>query len=69
MIRKGIDKLIGKECKIIAREPGEEYPFVVFGTLTEIDHANGFLVIDSKEGVGCINIATVEAIRPKNKDD
>lgn len=69
MSRKCINRLIGKKCKIVAREPGEKNPFVVFGMLTEFDEKSGFLVIESKEGTGCVNIATVEAIKPRIKKE
>ena len=68
MSRKCISKLIGKKCKIIAREPGEKNPFVVSGVLTDFDDKNGHLVIESKKGIGIINITTVEAIKPKFKN-
>ena len=67
MVNKCINKLIGKQCKIVAHEPGEKKPFVVFGTLTEFDEKNGLLVVESKEGFGCVNIATIEAIKPRIK--
>jgi len=69
MSNKCINRLIGKKCKIVAREPGEKDPFVVTGTLTDFDDKNGLLVIESKKGIGCINIATVEAIKPRFKKE
>jgi len=68
MSRKCISKLIGRNCKIIAREPGEKNPFIVSGVLTDFNEKNGHLVIESKEGIGIININTVEAIKPKLKN-
>ena len=65
MGNKCINRLIGKKCKIVAREPGEKNPFTISGTLTEFDDKNGFLIIESKKGTGCINISTVEAIKPR----
>ncbi len=67
MGNKCINKLIGKNCKIVAREPGENKAFVVFGTLQDFDETNGFLVVESEKGVGCINISNVEAIKPNIK--
>ena len=66
MKKKGIDQLIGKYCKIVARDPGEERVHVIFGYVTDIDHDAGFLVIESNEGVGCLSIKTIEAIKPTN---
>jgi len=69
MSGKCINRLIGKKCKIVAREPGEKNSFVVSGTLMDFDDKNGLLVVESKEGVGCINIETIEAIKPRIKKE
>ena len=45
MNEKCVDKLIGKYCKIITKEPGEERANVVTGIIIEIDHDAGFLTI------------------------
>lgn len=65
MGKKCIDKFIGKYCKIVTREPGEEKAHVVLGIVSEIDHDAGFLFIESSQGVGCLNINTIEAIKPR----
>lgn len=62
-----MDKLVGKFCKIVTKEPGEERSRVVFGLITDIDHNEGFLIIESSDGVGCLSIKTIEAIKPSNK--
>jgi len=67
MVTRCIDRLIGKYCKIVTREPGEERAHVIFGLVTNIDHDSGLLVIESNQGVGCLNIKTIEAIKPSNK--
>ncbi len=69
MSNKCINRLIGKNCKIVAHEPGEKNSFVVFGTLTELDEKNGLLIVESKEGFGCINIENIEAIKPRFKKE
>jgi len=66
MKKKCMDRLIGKYCKIVTREPDEERAHVVFGFVTDIDHAAGLLIIESSEGVGCLSIKTIEAIKPNN---
>jgi len=69
MKRKSIDELIGRYCKIVTREPGEERSHVFFGMITDIDHDSGFIVVESHQGLGCLNINTVEAIKPVSKKD
>ena len=62
---KCVDKLIGKYCKIITKEPGEERANVVTGMIMEIDHDAGFLTIESTQGMGCLTINTIVAIKPR----
>ena len=65
MEEKCIDRLIGKYCKIVTREPGEDRAHVIHGKVITIDYDTKLLVIESKEGVGCLNIRTIEAIKPR----
>ena len=67
MKKKCMDRLIGRYCKIVSREPGEERAHVIFGFVKNIDHDSGLLVIESHQGVGCINIEIIEAIKPSSK--
>lgn len=67
MEKKGMDKLIGKHCKIVTKEPGEERAHIIFGMVTLIDYNAGFLIIESNRGTGCLNIKTIEAIKPNSK--
>ena len=69
MEKKCMDKLIGKYCKIVTTEPGEETAHVVFGTVTRIDYDAGFIIIESNQGVGCLNMKIIEAIKPSSKKD
>ena len=62
---KCVDKLIGKYCKIITKEPGEERANVVTGMIMEIDHDAGFLTIESTQGIVCLTINTIVAIKPR----
>jgi hypothetical protein len=68
MGRKSLDKLIGKYCKIVTKEPGEERAHVISGMVTDIDYDTGFILIESVQGLGCLNIKTIEAIKPRSKD-
>lgn len=65
MNEKCVDRLIGRYCKIVTKEPGEEKAKVVAGVINEIDHEAGFLMIESSLGIGCLNLKTVIAIKPK----
>jgi len=62
-----MDRLVGKYCKIVTKEPGEDRAHVIFGFVKNIDHNSGLLVIESHQGVGCLNIEIIEAIKPSNK--
>jgi hypothetical protein len=65
MEEKCIDRLIGRYCKIVTREPGEDRAHVIHGRLITIDYDAELLVVESKEGLGCLNIKTIEAIKPR----
>ena len=67
MKKKCMDRLIGRYCKIVSREPGEERAHAIFGFVKNIDHDSGLLVIESRQGVGCLNIEIIEAIKPSSK--
>lgn len=62
-----IDKCIGKYCKIVTKEPGEEKANVVTGIIKDIDHDEGFVTIESNQGINCLNIKTIVAIKPRTK--
>ncbi len=64
MDRKYMDRLVGKYCKIVTREPGEERASVVTGILEDVDYKDGFILIDSSQGLGCLRINTIVAIKP-----
>ena len=65
MKKNSMNRFIGKYCKIITKEPGEEKTRVITGIVRDIDYDDGFITIESKEGVGCLNIRTIEAIKPR----
>jgi len=62
-----VDKLIGKYCKIVTKEPGEEKANVVTGIVKDVDHDEGFMTIESKQGLGILNIKSILAIKPKKQ--
>lgn len=65
---KCVDKLIGKYCKIVTKEPGEGKAYVVTGIVKNIDHDAGFVTIESTQGLGCLGIKTIVAIKPRKQD-
>lgn len=67
MMERCLDRLIGRYCKIIMKEPGEEKATAVSALVNEIDHCSGFIMIESDQGTGCININSILAIKPKKR--
>ena len=67
MEKKYLERLKGKYCKIVTKEPGEDRASVVTGTLEDVDYQDGFILINSEQGLGCLRINTVVAIKPGNK--
>ena len=68
MEKKYMERLKGKYCKIVTKEPGEKRASVVTGTLEDIDYDDGFILVDSSQGLGCLRINTIVAIKPGNKN-
>ena len=67
MEKKCMDRLIGRHCKIVTKEPGEERAHVVFGMVKDIDQNAGFITIESEQGPDYLNIKAIVAIKPKAK--
>jgi len=67
MKENSMDGLIGKYCKIVTKEPGDEGSYVVIGVVKDIDQDVGFITIESDQGVGCLNIKSIVAIKPKKR--
>jgi len=59
-----MERLVGKYCKIVTKEPGEERASVVTGILEDVDYKDGFIMVNSKQGLGCLRINTIVAIKP-----
>ena len=68
MERKYMERLKGKYCKIVVKEPGEYRANAISGILEDIDYQDGFVMINSEQGLGCLSIDTIVAIKPKYKD-
>lgn len=67
MVKRYMEKLVGKYCKIVTKEPGEERANVVTGILEDVDYKDGFILVDSSQGLGCLRINTIIAIKPGKK--
>ena len=63
-----MERLIGRYCKIVTKEPGEKRASVVTGTLEDVDYKDGFILVDSEQGLGCLRINTIVAIKPGTKN-
>ena len=62
-----MERFIGKYCKIVTKEPGEEKVRVSIGSVTDIDHDAGFMIVESDEGSMFLKIESVVAIKPRRK--
>jgi len=69
MEKRYMERLVGKYCKIVTKEPGEERASVVTGILEDVDYKDGFILVDSNQGLGCLRINTIVAIKPGKKRD
>jgi flagellin FlaB len=67
MEKKYMQKLVGRYCKIVTREPGEDRASVVTGILEDVDYEDGFILVNSDQGLGCLRINTIIAIKPGHK--
>ena len=65
MKRNTMNRLLGKYCKIVTKEPGEEKARVVTGIIKDVDNDAGFIVIESVQGTNCLSMQTIVAIKPK----
>jgi hypothetical protein len=61
--KNALKRFLGKNCKILTQEIDDEKTNVITGVIHSVD--NGFIVIESKQGIGCLNIKTIIAIKPR----
>ena len=64
MEKRYMEKLVGKYCKIVTKKPGEERANVITGVLEDVDYKDGFILVDSSQGLDCLRIGTIIAIKP-----
>ena len=56
MNKKYMKRFEGRFCKIVTKEPGEKRVSVVTGVLEDIDYEDGFILVDSEQGLSLIHI-------------
>lgn len=64
---KTVDRFIGKYCKIVTNEPSEEKVRVSIGTVMDIDHDAGFIIVESDQESRFLDIESIVAIKPKRR--
>ncbi len=64
-----LNRFKGKYCKIVTRESNEEKAHALVGTVKEIDHSEGLILINSKRGTYILSAETVIAIKPTTKKE
>jgi hypothetical protein len=60
-----VDRFIGRRCKIITKESGEDRAYVITGIVKSVDSDDGFVLVESLQGIACLSIKTIVAIKPK----
>lgn len=66
---KCMDRFIKKHCKLVIQDMGEPKAHVVFGTIHDVDHSDGFLLVEEKRGFFYIEIKSVIAIKPTTDEN
>lgn len=59
---KGLTELIGRNVKLVVKEPSDRREKAIFGVVEGVD--NGFVVFRSQHGVGSYRLEYVVAIKP-----
>ena len=59
-----LNRLLGKSCKIVTKEPGDEKNHIVIGIIKEIEYDEKFIIIESSHGIGCLSMHSIVAIKP-----
>lgn len=64
MREESLNRLLGKQCKIVTKEPGDKINHIVIGIIMEIEYNEKFIIIESNHGVSCLSIQSIVAIKP-----
>jgi archaeal flagellin FlaB len=67
MENKYMERFVGRYCKIVTKEPGEKKATITTGLLEDVDYEDGFIIIDSHQGLGALRISTIIAIKPATR--
>jgi flagellin FlaB len=67
MEKKYLERLVGQYSKILMKEPGEKNVKAITGILEEVDIKEGFIYVDSSQGLGALRIENIVAIKPTKK--
>lgn len=62
-----MERFVGRYCKIVTKEPGEKKATITTGLLEDVDYEDGFIIIDSHQGLGALRISTIIAIKPATR--
>jgi len=65
MEKRNINKLMGKTCKIVTMEPYSKKATIITGKIEDIDNKDELIFVNSKEGLGCLKLKFIVAIKPK----
>jgi len=63
---KGFEILIGHPVKLVIKEPGQQRPHTIYGTLLDISEE--LILFESKYGIGSYNLKYVIAIKPREAE-
>ena len=66
---ESLNRLLGKQCKIVTKEPGDKKNHIVVGVILEIEYDEKFMIIESSYGIGCLNMQSIVAIKPWKQDN
>ena len=64
MREEKFNRLLGKQYKIITKQPGDEKIHIIIGILKEVEYDEKFIIIESSYGIGCLNMQSIVAIKP-----
>ena len=53
---ESLNRLLGKQCKIVTKELGDKKNHIVVGVILEIEYDEKFMIIESSYGIGCLNM-------------
>jgi len=57
-----LESLVGEQVKVVTQEPGNTAPTIIFCTIEGLDKQ--FLIIRSRDGVGCISLDHIITVKP-----